>query len=195
MKLYKKTLLLAAALTLLLTNIASAGLFQYKAKYPHAGGNVTPPEAYGMLQKDTGHTFLIDVRTRAEYQYVGHPVGAHNIPIQFMTTKLSKKGYQTVMNENFGKNLFDRFNPKTDSLIFMCRSGGRSVIAVEAAIKAGWPAAKAFNLTGGFEGDKLKNPASAYNGKRIGGSWRNEGLPWTYGMNTELIYQPDLADH
>jgi hypothetical protein len=50
-------------------------------------------------------------------------------------------------------------------------------------------------MTGGFEGDKLKNAASAYNGKRIGGSWRNEGLPWTYGMDTKLVYQPDLAAH
>jgi rhodanese-related sulfurtransferase len=195
MKLYKQTLLLAAALILTIASVASAGLFQYTAKHPHAGGDVTPPEAYALLQKDTAHTFLIDVRTRAEYQYVGHPEGAYNIPIQFMTTAMGKKGYNTVANENFGKNLFARFNPKTDTLILMCRSGGRSIIAIEAAIKAGWPADRIFNMLGGFEGDKLKNTASAHNGKRIGGSWRNEGLPWTYGMDTKLVYQPDLAAH
>jgi len=189
---YNKILLIAAGILFFVYGLASANLFQYKVKHPHPGGNVTPAEAYALLGNDKMRAFLVDVRTRGEYQFVGHPVGAYNIPVQFMTTAIDSKGYKTVSNENFGINLFARFNPKTDTLIFMCRSGGRSVIAIEAAIKAGWPADKALNMTGGFEGDKLKNAASAYNGKRIGGSWRNEGLPWTYSMDTKLVYQPDL---
>jgi hypothetical protein len=45
---------------------------------------------------------------------------------------------------------------------------------------------------GGFEGGKMKYKHSAYHGQRKGGSWRNEGLPWTYKMDKKLMYQPDV---
>ena len=81
-----------------------------------------------------------------------------------------------------------RFNPETDSLIFMCRSGERSCQAVQQAIKAGFKPEKLFNMLGGFEGDKVKNKFSAFNGQRKLGGWRNEGLPWTYNLDKNLAY-------
>jgi rhodanese-related sulfurtransferase len=195
MKQFQKTLILAAAIFFLVYGFAYANIFQYSVKHTHNGGDVTPSEAYSMVQKDPARTFLIDVRTRAEYEYIGHPVGAYNLPNKFMTSTVGEKGYNKVKNENFGKDLLSQFNPKTDTLIFLCRSGSRSCAAADVAVQAGWPADKVFNMMGGFEGDKFKNGDSAYNGKRIGGSWRNEGLPWTYGMDTKLVYQPDLAAH
>ena len=65
--------------------------YTYKANKEHLGGNVTPTEAYQMIKKDPAHTTLVDCRTRAEYQYVGHPGGAYNIPIRFLSTKVGKK--------------------------------------------------------------------------------------------------------
>ena len=85
--------------------------YSYKANKEHLGGNVTPVEAYEMVKKDPKHIYLVDCRTRAEYQYVGHPVGAYNIPIRFLTTKIGKKGYIEEANSNFGKDLLTRFNP------------------------------------------------------------------------------------
>ena len=48
-------------------------------------------------------------------------------------------------------------------------------------------------MLGGFEGDKIKNPNSIYDGKRIFGGWKNEGLPWTYHIDRKLVYMADLS--
>ena len=164
----------------------------YPIKGNHPGGNLTPSEAFNMMKKDPEHTFLIDVRTRFEYQDIGHPIGAYNIPLKFYTTEVGKKGYQKVLNQNFGNDLKARFNPETDILLFLCRSAKRSVQAVNAAVDAGFKPDKLFNVLGGFEGDKVKNKTSPFYGKRFVGGWRLEGLPWTYKMKPDLIYQPDL---
>jgi len=110
------------------------------------------------------------------------------------TIKVGKKGYEMAVNPDFGKDLLARFNPKTDTLLFLCRSGSRSCISSTEAVKAGFTEDKVFNIMGGFEGGKMKYKSSACCGKRIGGSWKNEGLPWTYHMDKRLMYQPDVAE-
>jgi rhodanese-related sulfurtransferase len=157
------------------------------------GGDVTPSEAWAVVQEDPKHTFLVGTRIRPEYQHIGHPEGAYNIPFQFWSGKFGKKKYTRVDNPNFGKDLLARFNPKTDTLLFICRSTSRSCYTATEAAKAGWPEDKVFNILGGFEGDKVKDKSSAYYGQRKLGGWRNEGLPWTYNIDKKLVYQPDLA--
>lgn len=191
MKGMHKSLLLSLSMVFLFGALAF-GDYTYEVNKPHLGGDVTPVEAHEMLVKDPEHTFLVDCRTRPEYQLVGHPEGAYNIPLRFWSNTVGEKGYQEVDNPNFGKDLIARFNPKTDTLIILCRSGNRSCLACNEAIKAGFPEDKVFNLKGGFEGDKMKYKHSAYHGHRTGGSWRNEGLPWTYKMDRTLMYQPDI---
>lgn len=173
----------------LLAGVALAGGFKYKPKVRHQGSNVTPSEAYEMVQQ--GNTYIIDVRTRAEYQIIGHPQNTCNIPYKFWTGKFDEIKYGMTVNPDFQKDLLSRFNPETDKLIFMCRSGKRSCLACIQAIKAGWAAENVVNMLGGFEGDKVKNANSIYNGQRKLGGWRNEGLPWTYGIDTDLIYIAD----
>lgn len=168
--------------------------YAYKVNKPHLGGDVTPVEAYEMMAKDPEHTFLVDCRTRAEYQYVGHPEGAYNIPIRFLSTRVGKKGYLEVDNPHFGKDLLARFKPSTDTLIIFCRSGNRSCKGCNEAIKAGWPEERVFNMMGGFEGGKNKNKQSIYYGQRWAGGWRLEGLPSTYKMDPTLMYQPDVEE-
>lgn len=172
----------------------SIGGYAYKVNKPHLGGDVTPVEAFEMLAKDPEHTFLVDCRTRAEYQYVGHPEGAYNIPIRFLSTKVGQKGYVEVDNPNFGKDLLERFNPATDTLIILCRSGNRSCKGCNEAVKAGWPEERVFNMMGGFEGGKNKNKQSIYYGQRWAGGWRLEGLPSTYKMDPARMYPPDVKD-
>ena len=191
MKDIKKVLSLSLAMIFLCTSLVFAG-YEYKVNKDHLGGNVSPAEAYKILQKDTSHTFLVDCRTRAEYQYVGHPEGAYNVPIRFLSNKVGKKGYVEVDNPDFAKALLARFNPETDTLIILCRSGNRSCSACNEAIKAGFNEDKIFNLMGGFEGGKNKNKESIYYGKRWAGGWKLEGLPWTYEMDKKLMYQPDI---
>ena len=177
---------------LFFTSLAFAGGYEYKVNKDHLGGDLTPEKAFKMLEKDPEHTFLVDCRTRAEYQFVGHPENSYNVPLRFLTTQVGKKGYTETMNDNFGKDLLSLFNPKTDTLIILCRSGNRSCTACNEAIKAGFDEAKVFNLMGGFEGGKNKNKGSVYYGKRWAGGWKLEGLPWTYKMDKKLMYQPDI---
>jgi rhodanese-related sulfurtransferase len=190
----KKALWLVTLVTVVLLLAGSPALagFAYEANKPHLGGDVTPAEAFEMIQKNPEHTFLVDCRTRAEYQFVGHPEGAYNIPIRFLSDEAGKEGYIEKDNPNFGKELQARFNPATDTLIILCRSGNRSCAGCNEAIKAGWPEDKVFNMMGGFEGGKNKNKASSFYGQRWDGGWRLEGLPWTYKMDTALMYKPDV---
>ena len=138
-------------------------------------------------------SFVVDIMIRREYEIIGHPVGASNIPYRFWTGKLGGKGYTMSDNRNFTKDPFAPLNPKTDTLLLLCRNASRTCKAATPAVKAGWPEDKVFNVLGGFEDDKVKNKSSAYYGQRKLGAWRNEGLPWTFKIDKKLVYQPDLA--
>ena len=188
----KKALL---SVTIVLLGYTAAPALE-QGKHPvkgiHPGGSLTPVQAYKMLQQDPEHTFLVDVRTRYEYQDVGHPTGAYNIPMKFYTTETTRRGYRMVPNENFIADLKALFNPGKDTIMFICRSGERSIPATEAAIEAGFRADRVYNIRGGFEGDPVMNPDSPLYGKRTVGGWRLDGLPWTYKMDRTYMYQPDL---
>ncbi len=188
----QKIFILTLAVVFGFSALAFAGSDIYPIKAKHKGGDVTPQEAYRMLKKDPGHTFMVDVRTRIEYQDIGHPVGAYNIPWKFYTTDLGEKGYKKVMNKNFSKDLLARFNPETDTVLLLCRSAKRTIAASTAAVEAGFRQDRVFNVLGGFEGDKVKAKESPFYGKRSVSGWRLENLPWTYKMNSKLVYQPDI---
>ena len=196
MKKAVKISVLALALVFILAFAAQAN-WAYKVKIKHVGGDVSPTQAMRMVLKDKGHTFIVDVRTRPEYFFVGHPTMAFHIPSKFWTGKMveknGKKSYELTDNPNFTKDLLARFNPKTDTLIFMCRSGKRSCLGAEKAVKAGFKPAAVFNMLGGFEGDKISCKESAFNGQRKLGGWKNEGLAWTYSINAKLAYKPDAG--
>ena len=69
--------------------------------YAQEGKRILSIEAYDMLNT-VPDTYLIDVRTRAEYQFIGHPPMAHLFPLYFMTDQLVKNGesweYQLANN-------------------------------------------------------------------------------------------------
>lgn len=136
---------------------------------------------------DTIH--IIDVRTPAEYIFIGHASMAANIPLKFVNNGLNPMTLKPDMpdNANFIADVNKRFK-KTDTILVMCRSGGRSAMAVNLMAKAGFQ--KVFNIIDGFEGDSLKDPGSYQNGKRIINGWKNSGAPWTYDLDRELVYFP-----
>jgi rhodanese-related sulfurtransferase len=190
----KKSNYFCMIVVLIITSMIAVGCaknvpFTYPIKEAgHKGGDLTPSQAYNMATADE-HVFIVDVRSRPEHVLVGHPTIAYHVPVKFWTGKHARKGYGMIMNENFAEDLKKRFNPETDTLIFMCRSGSRSCAATNlAASNAGWPTDKIYNMMGGFEGDKVKNKDSVYYGKRMLGGWKNEGLPWTYKIDSKLAY-------
>jgi len=185
----KKVLLVLFIICFSLPGLLTAGTsYKYTVVKPgHKGGDLTPSQAMEMVNFES-NVYIVDVRTRPEYVLVGHPNIAYHLPVKIWTGKYTSKGYGMITNSKFGQDLKDRFNPKTDILIFMCRSGGRSCVAADLAAQAGWPADRIYNMLGGFEGDKLNNPDSVLNGKRAMGGWKNEGLPWTYAVDKKLAY-------
>ncbi len=69
----------------------------------------------------------------------------------------------------------------------MCRSGGRSALAVNALAEAGFE--HVYNIIDGMEGDKVDEPGSVYLGKRMKNGWKNSGSPWTYDCDPELLWR------
>lgn len=124
-------------------------------------GALTPSEAFDILQLAPGAR-LVDVRTRAELDWVGRIPG---------TVEIEWNSYPgSVPNPHFLAQLKQQVDPES-LVMFICRSGARSHAAALAASAAGYP--DCYNVLEGFEGDK---DANGQRGK-IGG-WRHAGLPW-----------------
>ncbi len=75
-----------------------------------------------------------------------------------------------------------------DTILVMCRSGGRSAAAVNLLAKAGYK--HVYNVTDGMEGDEVADSGSAFLGKRMRNGWKNSGLPWTYEVMPEKMLLP-----
>ena len=127
---------------------------------PYAGA-VAPAEAYALLVQHPGAK-LVDVRSRAELDFVGRIPGS--IEIEWK----SYPGMQP--NANFIEQLMQQVPPGA-VVMFVCRSGGRSHETAMAAAQAGFR--DAYNVLEGFEGNRDAN------GHRNSvGGWRAAGLPW-----------------
>jgi rhodanese-related sulfurtransferase len=136
-------------------------------------GEVSAKEAYAVLQQNRA-AMLVDVRTSAEWGYVGTPdlsgVGKQVLFVEWQSFP------SLAVNANFVTDLSRKLEaagvPKSSPIIFLCRSGVRSKAAAIEMTKAGYTTC--LNLTGGFEGDRdPKGHRNTVNG------WRVSGLPWT----------------
>ena len=78
-------------------------------------------------------------------------------------------------------------NPQ-DTLMVMCRSGGRGAVAVNLLAQAGFK--HAYNVTDGMEGDSVDDPESVFQGQRLVNGWKNSGLPWTYKIDPGRLVLP-----
>jgi rhodanese-related sulfurtransferase len=125
---------------------------------PYAGA-LLPREAHQLMQAGVR---LVDVRTRAELDWVGRIPGA--LPIEW-------SGYPgNTLNPGFLEELAD-FVDKDEPVMFVCRSAGRSHHAAVAATGAGWR--ECYNVLEGFEGNK-----DALQHRNTVEGWRLAGLPW-----------------
>lgn len=127
-------------------------------------GELTPQEASDLLHLAPGAK-IVDVRTRAEWDWVGRVAGA----VEIEWNQYPGGG----RNPNFVAELKRQVDPEA-LVMFLCRSGVRSVGAATAATEAGYNAC--YNILEGFEGDKDANGHR----NNIGG-WRKAGLPWIQG--------------
>jgi rhodanese-related sulfurtransferase len=128
-------------------------------------GAVLPEEAHTLLAA-LPRARLIDVRTRPEWDYVGHVPGS--TLIEWITYPAG------IRNARFVDELRAATSDPDAPLLFLCRSGQRSDSAARVAAAAGYR--MAFNVLEGFEG-----PKDSEEHRSTLGGWRKAGLPWVQG--------------
>jgi rhodanese-related sulfurtransferase len=193
-----------AAIVAIILLIASAGFSREKIRQsPHAdtrdnvpkekqttlGLYLTAAEAFDRWKSEPLATVVLDVRTPAEYVFVGHAPMAYNVPFAFWQPDVFPPDGKPVMKPN--PDFLDRVRKiasPDDTLLVMCRSGERGAKACNVLAAAGFK--KVYHVFDGFEGDEINDPTSAYNGKRMKNGWRNASLPWTYKLARNLMYLP-----
>jgi rhodanese-related sulfurtransferase len=137
---------------------------------PAAGyaGDVAPATAWKILS-ERKDAVLIDVRTRAEWNFVGLPdlSGLDKKP-----ALVEWQVFPTMQpNPEFAATLLSAVADKSAPLLFLCRSGARSAAAAKAMTAAGY--STCLNVADGFEG-----PLDAQARRGAAGGWKAEGLPW-----------------
>jgi rhodanese-related sulfurtransferase len=131
-------------------------------------GDITPEQAWKLLGENP-EAVLVDVRTDAEWRFVGVPdLASLSREVVF----IEWNSVDGARNDNFVSELAEQLSPATGNrpVIFLCRSGNRSISAAEAATEAG--IAPSYNVLDGFEGHL---DADSHRG---GVGWRAIGLPW-----------------
>jgi rhodanese-related sulfurtransferase len=129
-------------------------------------GDITPEQAWELLSSDAG-AVLVDVRTQGEWETVGVPdltgIGKQAVFTQWVL------GNGTP-NPAFLTDLKAALDDGATSIVFLCRSGQRSIGAARLATEAGL--APSYNVLQGFEG------APGLSGARDAEGWKVAGLPW-----------------
>jgi rhodanese-related sulfurtransferase len=128
-------------------------------------GAVAPAEAFELLQLDP-RARLVDVRTRAELDWVGRPVIGDGQYVHVEWTRYPGG----VPNAEFLAQLRAAVDPDAP-VLFLCRSAARSKLAAVEATKAGFT--QAYDLLEGFEGDK-----DGQGHRKTVSGWCFRGLPW-----------------
>jgi rhodanese-related sulfurtransferase len=135
-------------------------------------GDVGAAEAWEMLKSDP-RAQLVDVRTQAEWNFVGLPDisglsrRVHCVEWLNFPDPTPNPGFVTEATGALAASGAEKDAP----VLFICRSGARSRSAAMAMTRAGYQ--KSFNVAGGFEGDL---DAERHRGQSNG--WKAEGLPW-----------------
>lgn len=137
----------------------------------HAG-DIGAVEAWRVLEEVPGAA-LIDVRTRAEWAFVGLPdIAATGRPLVAVEWQVFPQG---APNPRFVAEAVAELEAAGISreapVLCLCRSGQRSAAAAAALTAAGFT--RAFNVAGGFEG-----PLDASGHRGSAGGWKAAGLPW-----------------
>lgn len=135
-------------------------------------GDISVQEAWHQLSLDPS-SILIDVRTHAEWSYVGIPVLQDPARDVLLVEWLSYPAMQVHpdFTERMEAELATRQSARDAALYFLCRSGVRSRGAAIAMTQC-W-SGPCYNIASGFEGDLDENGHRAtLNG------WKHAGLPW-----------------
>jgi len=134
-------------------------------------GDVTPRDAWEILENDP-EAVLVDVRTDAEFRYVGIP------DLSSLKKEISFVSWQVFpsmsVNPDFAEQVINLGVSPETPILFLCRSGVRSKSAAQVMTGRGYE--KCYNVSEGFEGD----PDPSRHRGTVNG-WKVAGLPWVQG--------------
>ena len=130
--------------------------------------NLLPKMAVERLQNNPQALF-VDVRSKAEFKYVGYPENSILIPwIDDPDWEPNPEAFSdAVMQEIDGRE-----NLLNTEIILICRSGFRSNEALKCLENKGFT--QVSHVASGFEGDLDEND---HRGNLNG--WRHDGMPWS----------------
>ncbi|MCC6202587.1 MAG: rhodanese-like domain-containing protein [Gammaproteobacteria bacterium] len=131
--------------------------------------SINPEEALQLL-RERADAVLLDVRSRVEFDYVGHPPDAVHVAwAEHPTWRPNPQQFVTQAKAALAK--LGGTAPEVRPILTLCRSGGRSLAAAQALAAAGF--GELYNITEGFEGERdADGHRNTING------WRQRGLPW-----------------
>ena len=130
--------------------------------------DVAPQQTWQALAVDPDAQ-LVDVRTDAEWTYVGLPeLSDLNKHVLLIAWQAFPSG---EVNRHFLRQLGGSGLPPANEIYFICRSGARSLSAAEAARAAGYD--RVYNVADGFEG-----PPDDQGHRGAVAGWKASGLPW-----------------
>jgi rhodanese-related sulfurtransferase len=124
--------------------------------------NLTPEQCWDLLQQNP-NAVMVDVRSRMEHLFVGHPLGA--IPIPW------KEFPDWQIDNTFVQKVNAVVPNQNTPILLLCRSGQRSLDAAKALEAVGYQ--HLVNIVDGFEG-----PLDTNKHRGNLGGWRFSGLPW-----------------
>ncbi len=127
-------------------------------------GDVNPQEAFEQLSGNS-NAVMIDVRTRAEWAFVGVPA------VERMATIPWQQFPSMQVNEEFVTAVREMGITRDAEIYLICRSGSRSAAAASLLTEAGFTSC--YNVAEGFEGDLDDD---RHRGKKNG--WKARDLPW-----------------
>ena len=131
---------------------------------------INPLEAQALLTEQPSAR-LIDVRSKMEFDYVGHPIVAIHVPWKEFPSWDENPNFCDGVRKALVASGIDGLDTP---VLMLCRSGVRSKNAGNTLIKEGF--GQVYNVLEGFEGDKN---ADGQRGKA--GGWKVAGLPWAQG--------------
>lgn len=137
-------------------------------------GDISPLEAWKLLS-DNPNAVLVDVRTDAEWRFVGVPdLSSLGREVVFLEWNSSDGRPNAKFADQLREQVASAQTGGEDRpVLFLCRSGNRSIGAAEVATELG--ITPAYNILDGFEGQLDAN------GHRGETGWRAIGLPWKQG--------------
>jgi rhodanese-related sulfurtransferase len=160
-----------------------------KGKATTLGLYIKARDAWDVWKANPDAVKILDVRTIEEALFVGHPTMAWVIPafLQSYDWDAGKGAFPMKPNPEFVARVQEIAAPG-DTLLVMCRSGGRSALAINALAGVGFT--RVYNILDGMEGDAVNDPESVFHGQRMKNGWKHAGAPWTYAMDPARFRTP-----